>query len=174
MKCIATITLAAAIFSVVSHHHALAVPPNMLALGEMQTILALPVGDNPEGIAADKNGDIHVMIPGHVILEQLFGFPFAPLVCIDATSGKVTSTVFDDPEMPQFDVPLSLAFGTIGPEQESVFITNGDTLEVGGPGPRILQVGVGVEGFILRVTPRRIVGLIEMKNSVRRWNYLPG
>ena len=32
---------------------ALAVPPNTLALGEMQTILALPVGDNPEGIAVD-------------------------------------------------------------------------------------------------------------------------
>ena len=53
MKRIATITLTVATFFVVSHHHALAVPPNTLALGEMQTILALPVGDNPEGIAID-------------------------------------------------------------------------------------------------------------------------
>ena len=38
---IATITLAAATFFVVSHHHALAVPPNTLALGETQTINVL-------------------------------------------------------------------------------------------------------------------------------------
>ena len=108
-----------------------------------------------DGIATDKNGDIHVVIPGHVNLEQLFGFPFAPLVRVDATSGEVTSTVFDDPEDPQFDVPLSLAFGAVGPELESVFITNGDlSIILGGPGPGILQVGVGVDGFILRGNPK--------------------
>ena len=104
-----------------------------------------------DGIATDKNGDIHVVIPGHVIL----GLPCAPLVRIDATSGEITPTVFDDPDDPQFDVPLSLAFGTIGPERESVFITNGDlSIVPGGPGPRILQVGVGVDGFIQRGNPK--------------------
>jgi sugar lactone lactonase YvrE len=122
--------------------------------GDAELLAADPRLLSADGIATDKNGDIHVVIPGHVPLEQLFESAFAPLVRIDATSGEVTSTVFDDPEMPQFDVPLSLAFGTIGPEQESVFITNGDTLDVGGPGPRILQVGVGVDGFILRGNPK--------------------
>jgi len=107
-----------------------------------------------DGIAADKNGDIHVMIPGYIVLEQLFLVPFAPLVRVDATSGEVTSTVFDDPADPQFDVPISMAFGAVGPELESVFITNGDlSIIPGGPGPGILQVGVGVDGFILRGNP---------------------
>jgi len=111
-----------------------------------------------DGIATDKNGDIHVVIPGYILLEQTFGVRFAPLVRVDATSGEVTSTVFDDPEDPQFDVPLSLAFGAVGPELESVFITNGD-LSIdpnvpGVPGPGILQVGVGVDGFIQRGNPK--------------------
>jgi len=115
-----------------------------------------------DGIATDKNGDIHVVIPAYTLLELLFGDPlaplFAPLVRIDATSGEVTPTVFDDPDDPQFDVPLSLAFGAVGPELESVFITNGD-LSIdpnvpGVPGPGILQVGVGVDGFIQRGNPK--------------------
>ena len=105
-----------------------------------------------DGIATDRNGNVHVVVPGHVVLEQLFGRPFAPLVRVDAATGEVTSTVFDDPEMPQFDVPLSLVFGVVGPELESVFITNGDLPVVpGGPGPGIIQVGVGVDGFVSRV-----------------------
>jgi len=108
-----------------------------------------------DGIATDKNGDIHVVIPGYIALEQTFGGQFAPLVRIDATSREITPTVFDDPEDPQFDVPLSLAFGAVGPELESVFITNGDlSIAPGGPGPGILQVGVGVDGFILRGNPK--------------------
>ena len=119
--------------------------------GAVELLAADPLLLTADGIATDKNGDIHVVIPGHVVLGQLFGFPFAPLVRVDATSGEVTSTVFDDPQMPQFDVPLSLAFGAVGPELETVFITNGDLPIVpGGPGPGILQVGVGVDGFIVR------------------------
>ncbi len=108
-----------------------------------------------DGIAIDKNGDIHVVIAGYILLELLFGDVCAPLVRIDATSGEITQTIFDDPEDPQFDVPLSLAFGTIGPERESVFITNGDLPIIPfGQGPGILQVGVGVDGFILRGNPK--------------------
>ena len=89
--------------------------------------------------------------------EPLFGFPFAPLVRVDGKTGEVTSTVFDDPEMPRFDVPLSLAFGVVGPELESVFITNGDLPTVpGGPGPGVLQVAVGVNGILQRGNPQAV------------------
>ena len=104
-----------------------------------------------DGIATDRNGNVHVVIAGYAALQQLFQTEFAPLVSVDAATGEVTSTVFDDATMPQFDVPLSLAFGEIGPESENVFITNGDLPGVlGGPGPGIIQVGIGVDGFIPR------------------------
>ena len=69
--------------------------------------------------------------------------------------------------MPQFDVPLSLAFGKVGPERDSVFVTNGDlAVPPGGPGPSILQAGVGVDGFILRsgahAIPEPSTGLLAL------------
>ena len=104
-----------------------------------------------DGIASDRNGNLHVVIPAYAALQQLFQTEFAPLVSVDAATGEVTSTVFDDATMPQFDTPLSLAFGEVGPERENVFITNGDLPGVpGGPGPGIIQVGIGVDGFIPR------------------------
>ena len=125
--------------------------------GAAELLAADPRLLTADGIATDKNGDIHVVIPGHVALEQLFGRPFAPLVRVNATSGEITSTVFDDPDMPRFDVPLSLAFGAVGPELETVFITNGDLpIVAGGPGPGIIQVGVGVDGIIQRGNPQAV------------------
>ena len=102
-----------------------------------------------DGIAADINGDIHGVIPGYTIAPSFFpDVEFAPLIKIDTETGAISSLIFDDPDNPQFDVPLSLAFGQTGPDRFTVYVANGDLpLNDLGPGPRLLQVGVGVEGY---------------------------
>ena len=98
-----------------------------------------------DGIAVDKNGDVHGVIAGYAVLGA------APLIRIDPDTGAVTPTVTEPDQVAKFDVPLSLAFGTRPPDHTSVFVTNGalrfDDLIPPGPGPGVVQVGVGVPGF---------------------------
>jgi len=95
-----------------------------------------------DGIAVDAQGDIHGVIPGYAVLGT------APLVRVDPGSGQVTPTVTDPAAIALFDVPLSLAFGARAGDRKSVYVTNGDLPIVpGGPGPGLIQVGVGVPGY---------------------------
>jgi hypothetical protein len=109
-----------------------------------------------DGIAADANGNLHAVIPTYEVADLLVPpilqppGGYAPLVQIDPNTGEITSTVFDTPDAPNFDVPLSLAFGTVGDDRTTVFIANGALSAaqgVPGPGPRIIQVGTGAAGF---------------------------
>jgi hypothetical protein len=93
-----------------------------------------------DGLAVDARGGVHVVIPGHAI------FRTAPLVLVDPRTGYTTPGVAPG-EWGEFDVPLSLAFGT-GRHRTSIFATNGDL-----PGvppdvrlPGVVEVNVGVPG----------------------------
>ena len=93
-----------------------------------------------DGLAVDARGGVHVVIPGHAILGT------SPLVLVDPRTGSTTAGVAPD-EWGEFDVPLSLAFGT-GRHRTSIFATNGDL-----PGvppevrlPGVVEVNVGVPG----------------------------
>jgi hypothetical protein len=97
-----------------------------------------------DGLTVDAAGQIHGAIPGFTVLGT------SPLVRVDPVSGDTVPTVgpsaFDE-----FDVPLSLAFGTGARDHESVYVANGDLPVVpGGPGPGITQANVGVPGFPIR------------------------
>jgi hypothetical protein len=95
-----------------------------------------------DGIAVGVQGDIYGVIPGYTILGTY------PLVKINTDTGEVVPIVTNEEEMAKFDVPLSLAFGRGARDRESVFITNGDLPVVpGGPGPGVVQAGVGAPGF---------------------------
>jgi sugar lactone lactonase YvrE len=100
-------------------------------------LFAVPTID---GIAVDVHGNIHGVLPGHMIV----GAP--PLVKVDATTGAVTRSSaagFDG----IYDIPLSLAFGRDSGDQTNVYVTNGDLpIAPVGQGPRILRVNVGVKG----------------------------
>jgi sugar lactone lactonase YvrE len=98
-----------------------------------------------DGVAVDIRGDIYGVIPGHAVLGTV------PLVRVDARTGTIDSTVTDAAEFPEFDVPLSLAFG-VKRDHRTVFVTNGDLPDVapegpGETGPGVVQVLVGVPGF---------------------------
>jgi sugar lactone lactonase YvrE len=97
-----------------------------------------------DGIAVDKQGNIHGVVPGFTILGTL------PHVRVNPTTGVVTPTVIEPGDIDKFDVPLSLAFGK-GRDKKSVFVTNGDLPlpgnPLGDPGPGVVQVGVGVRGL---------------------------
>lgn len=100
-----------------------------------------------DGIAVDVRGDIHGVIPGFAVLGT------APLVRVEASTGAITSTVIYRAEFAEFDVPLSLAFGTRAADRLSVFVTNGDLPGIppegpGEPGPGLLRVEVGVAGLL--------------------------
>ncbi len=93
-----------------------------------------------DGLAVDARGGVHVVIPGHAILGT------SPLVLVDPRTGNTTAGVAPD-EWGEFDVPLSLAFGT-GRHRTNIFATNGDL-----PGvppevrlPGVVEVNVGVPG----------------------------
>ncbi len=93
-----------------------------------------------DGLAVDARGGLHVLIPGHAILGT------SPLVHVDPRTGRTTAGVAPG-EWGEFDVPLSLAFGT-GRHRTTVFATNGDL-----PGippeerlPGVVEVNVGVPG----------------------------
>ena len=110
-----------------------------------------------DGIATDANGNIHAVIPTYeaasLLVPPVLQPPggYAPLVQVTPNAGEIMSTMLDNPVDPRFDVPLSLAFGTLGDDRTTVFITNGalpPAQGVPGPGPRIIQVGLGVPGFI--------------------------
>ena len=97
-----------------------------------------------DGLAVDARGGVHVVIPGHAILGT------SPLVLVDPRTGNTTAGVAPD-EWGEFDVPLSLAFGT-GRHRTSIFATNGDL-----PGvppevrlPGVVEVNVGVPGASAR------------------------
>jgi hypothetical protein len=123
----------------------------------------LAAGGNPvgqlmtvDGIAADDRGNLHAVIPTYevaaLLVPPILQPPggYAPLVQVDPNTGEITSTVFDTADAPNFDVPLSLAFGTVGDHRTTVFIPNGALSAaqgVPGPGPRIIQVGTGAAGF---------------------------
>jgi hypothetical protein len=105
----------------------------------------------------DTNGNIHAVIPTYEaasllvppVLQPAGGY--APLVQVKPNTGEIMSTVLDNAVAPSFDVPLSLAFGTLEGDRTTVFITNGALSAaqgVPGPGPRIIQVGIGVPGFL--------------------------
>ena len=93
-----------------------------------------------DGLAVDARGAVHVVIPGHAILGT------SPLVRVDPRTGSTTAGVAPA-EWGEFDVPLSLAFGT-GSHRTSILATNGDL-----PGippearlPGVVEVNVGVPG----------------------------
>jgi sugar lactone lactonase YvrE len=98
-----------------------------------------------DGIAVDIHGDIHAVIAGFLITQS------KPLVKVDAKTGQVAPSVILDEEIAKFDFPLSIAFGSGSRDRQSVFITNGDLPLVDfGPGAGVIQVGVGVPGFLGR------------------------
>jgi sugar lactone lactonase YvrE len=105
-----------------------------------------------DGIAADAEGNVHAAIPAFGILLGVLGIPASPVVKIDPDvggTGGVEPIVTDlGVAFGSFDVPLSLAFGTLPGEKESVFVTNGALFPdlFPGPGPGVVQVGVGVPG----------------------------
>lgn len=110
--------------------------------GQVDLIAAGPALLTMDGIAVDAQGDIYGVIPGYALLGT------NPLVKIDPDSGEVVPVVTNAEEMAKFDVPLSIAFGRGARDQKSVFITNGDLPVVeGGPGPGVVQTGVGAPGF---------------------------
>jgi sugar lactone lactonase YvrE len=93
-----------------------------------------------DGLAVDARGGVHVAIPGHAILGM------APLVRVDPRTGSSTAGVAPG-EWDEFDVPLSVAFGT-GRHQTTVFATNGDLPGVPPEArlPGVVEVNVGVPG----------------------------
>jgi sugar lactone lactonase YvrE len=124
-----------------------------------------PIGQliTVDGIATDAQGNIHAVIPTYEaaalrvppLLQPSGGY--APIVRVDPDTGVVMATAGEEPTNPRFDVPLSLAFGTLGDDRATVFITNGSlpaAQGIAGPGPRILQVGIGVRGFVTVPEPR--------------------
>jgi sugar lactone lactonase YvrE len=106
-----------------------------------------------DGIAADAEGNVHAAIPAFGILLGVLGIPSSPVVKIDpgigGTSGIEPIVTDLGVAFGSFDVPLSLAFGTLQGDKESVFVTNGALFPdlFPGPGPGVVQVGVGVPGF---------------------------
>lgn len=108
-------------------------PPRVVAQ-DFNTLLAI------DGIALDGHGDIHGAIAGFPALGA------GPLVRVDPTTGAVAVT---PTESEAFNGPLSLAFGRGRRDRESVFVTNG-ALFPGGPGPGVIQAGVGRTGSSCR------------------------
>lgn len=95
-----------------------------------------------DGIAADVHGDIHGVVAGFGLLGT------HPLVRIEPHTGTIAPT----PTMAEgFDVPLGIAFAAGPWDHRTLFVTNG-ALPVGipGPGPGLVQAGVGVHGFMPR------------------------
>jgi len=88
-----------------------------------------------DGIAVDKNGDIHGVIPGYALLDTY------PLVRVDPSTGSVEPSVVAESEIAKFDFPLSIAFGHGQRDNQSVYITNGDFEELlpGGPGAGLVR-----------------------------------
>jgi sugar lactone lactonase YvrE len=91
-----------------------------------------------DGLAADARGALHAVIPGHAELDV------SPLVRVDPVTGSISSDINED-QWTEFDVPLSLTFGT-GHHRTRIFATNGDL-----PGirpdarlPGVVEVNVGV------------------------------
>lgn len=93
-----------------------------------------------DGLVVDARGGVQVVIPGHAILGT------SPLVRVDPRTGSATAGVAPG-EWSEFDVPLSLAFGT-GRHRTSIFATNGDLPGVPPEArlPGIVEVNVGVPG----------------------------
>jgi len=97
-----------------------------------------------DGIKADVTGNIHGLVPGFSLTGS------SPLVRVNPQTGAIADTVSDPDEVAKFDVPLSLAFDVLGLDRKSVLVTNGALRIPGlpiGPGPGVVQVGIGVPGF---------------------------
>jgi sugar lactone lactonase YvrE len=97
-----------------------------------------------DGIAVDVHGNIYAVLPGYLVIEN------SPVVKIDPKTGQFTALVTDPQAVAQFDIPLSLAFGSGARDKQSVYVTNG-ALEFDfippGAGPGVVQVGVGAPGY---------------------------
>jgi hypothetical protein len=97
-----------------------------------------------DGIAVDVKGDIYAVIAGSAVIGNL------PLVKVDRSTGVIAPLVFEEDDLNRFDFPLSIAFAAGPWDQKTVFITNGDLpipTPKDGPGPGVIQVGVGERGF---------------------------
>jgi sugar lactone lactonase YvrE len=94
-----------------------------------------------DGLAVDARGSIYAVIAGHAVLET------SPLVHVDPTTGVTTPSVATS--APEFDVPLSLAFGRGARDPKSLYVTNGDLpgLPPEAHKPGVVQVNVSVPGF---------------------------
>ena len=110
--------------------------------GRPSLVAAGPALLTIDGLAVDALGGIHAVIAGHGVLGT------SPLVHVDPATGTTTSSVAG-PDLDEFDVPLSLAFGRGARDRHSVFVTNSDL-----PGlppethkPGIVQAHVGAPGF---------------------------
>jgi sugar lactone lactonase YvrE len=93
-----------------------------------------------DGLAVDGSGGVHVVIPGHALLGT------SPLVRVDPRTGSTTSGVGPS-EWDEFDVPLSVAFGT-GRHRTRILATNGDLPGVPPEArlPGVVEVNVGLPG----------------------------
>jgi hypothetical protein len=97
-----------------------------------------------DGIAVDVKGDIYAVMAGSAVIGNL------PLVKVDHVTSAITPLVVDTEELDRFDFPLSIAFAAGPWDKKTVFITNGDLpipTPKEGPGPGVIQVGVGEPGF---------------------------
>jgi hypothetical protein len=133
-----------------------------------------------DGIAVDTNGNIHAVMPAYEaasllvppVLQPAGGY--APLVHVKPTTGEIIPTVFDSTVDPKFDVPLSLAFGATADNRTTVFITNGAlpaAQGTPGPGPRLIQVGIGVPGYVPEPTSHGLLaGLLLVTIVMTRNN----
>jgi hypothetical protein len=145
------------------------VAPNKLYVGNTEKGLLVRVGINPDGspqtpeavagnvenpytplltvdgVTAGKDGRIHAVIAASIVLP-IFGVQSSPLVEIDPVSGAVDLVVTDpDVIFGLFHVPLSLVRGVLPGTENTVFVANGalQAEDFPGPGPGIIQVGVG-------------------------------
>jgi sugar lactone lactonase YvrE len=162
------------------------IPINLDGTPNTPTLVA---GDTPygqlisiDGIAMDANGNIHAVMPTYEaaslvippVLQPAGGY--APLVQVNPNTGEIIPTVFDNSIEPNFDVPLSLAFGSLEENVTTVFITNGALSAaqgVPGPGPRLVQVGIGVPGFIIVPEPSSHFALGAMILAVTLLRRIP-
>lgn len=110
--------------------------------GEVELVAQNPALLTIDGVTVDTKGDVYGVIPGYMLTGA------HPLVKVDVRTSETTPIVTGEDQIAKFDVPLSVTFGRGARDKTSVFATNGDLpILPGGPGPGVVQVGVGVPGF---------------------------
>jgi sugar lactone lactonase YvrE len=113
--------------------------------GTVEVVVADHALFTVDGITIDTRGVIYAVIAGSDITGG------SPLVKVDPADPKMIIPIVTlADELDRFDFPLSIVFGQGPRDRSSVYITNGDLpIPTGreGPGPGVIQVGVGAPGF---------------------------